>query len=188
MAVLGLSGVRRIRADQCVHGQESDAGNPIRKPTGFMSNSLHLLVDLNMTCLGRKGLCSRPGAGVHQPCLGKVARRAAIFSDAMCDIILSGFSAQMKADRRMRENKRGVNHVMLEGSDGVNNYLKSVASEPADMKSRSLVFAASQRGTMSGGVLGGQEARAVISPPRSAVLCPAGSSEAHSRNMTRLLV
>ena len=36
-----------------------------------------------------------------QPYLGKVARRAAIFSDAMCEIILSGFSAQMKADQRM---------------------------------------------------------------------------------------
>ena len=104
MAVLGLSGVRRIRADQCMHGQESDAGNPIRKPTGFMSNSTHLLEALNKRCFGRKGLCSRPGGGTHELCLSKVARRAAIFSDAMCEIILSGFSTQMKADRRMREN------------------------------------------------------------------------------------
>ena len=62
-----------------------------------------------------------PGGGVHQPCLGKVARRAAIFSDAMCEIILCGFSAQMKADRHMREHEHGVNHVMLDGSDEVND-------------------------------------------------------------------
>ena len=163
MAVLSLSGVRRVRADQCMHGQESDAGNPIRKPTGFMSNSVHLLDALNKRCFGRKGLCSRPGGGVHQPCLGKVARRAAIFSDVMCEIIFSGFSAQMKADRRMRENEHGLNHVMLEGSDGVNDYFTSVAGEPADLKSRPLEFAASQRGTMPGEVIGGQEASEVIS-------------------------
>ena len=41
-------------------------------------------------------------------CLGKVARRAAIFSDEMCEIILAGFSAQMKADGCMRDNEHGV--------------------------------------------------------------------------------
>ena len=138
MAVLGLTGVRRVRADQCMHGQESEAGNPIRKPTGFMSNSPHLLEALDRRCFGRKGLCSRPGGGVHQPCLGKVARRAAIFSDAMCEIILSGFSAQMKADRRMRDNENGVHIVMHDGNDEVNDYLKS----------RSLTSATSQRGSM----------------------------------------
>ena len=64
----------------------------------------------------------------------------------------------------MRENECGVNHVMLEGFDAVNNCFKSIASEPADVKSRSLVFAASQRGTMPGEVIGGQEVSAVVSP------------------------
>ena len=50
----------------------------------------------------------------------------------------------------MRENENGVNHIMLEGSDEVNNYFKTVAGEPADVKCRPLGFAASQRGTMPG--------------------------------------
>ena len=146
IAVLGLSGVRRIRADQCMHGQESDAGNPIRKQTGVMSNSAHLLEALNKMCFGRKGLCSRPGGGTHEPCLGKVAGRAAIFSDAMCEIILFGSSAQMEADRSMHENKCGINHVMLEGSDDINACFQnlSVAQSPVPW----------------------------CSPPRGAVLCP----------------
>ena len=68
-----------------------------------------------------------------------------------------------------------MNHVMFEGSDEVSDYFKSVAGEPADMKSRPLMFAASQHSTMPGEVIGGQEASEVISPC-SAVLCPAGSS------------
>ena len=148
---------------------------------GVKSNSPHLLDALNKRCFGRRRLCSRRGGGAHQVFLGKVARQVAIFSDAMCEIIPSGLSAQMKADRCMRDNERGVNHVMLEGSVEVNDYFMSVAGEPADMKSRPLVFAASQRGTMPGEVVGGQEASAVISP-RSAILCSAGSWEAHSRH------
>ena len=47
LGVRSLQGVQRIRADQCMHEQESDAGNPIRKPTGFMSNAPYLLEALN---------------------------------------------------------------------------------------------------------------------------------------------
>ena len=90
--------------------------------------------------------------GTHEPCLGNVARRAAIFSDAMCEVIFSGFSAQMKA-----ENECGINHVMLEGSDEVNACFKNLAIERGGAKASSLVFAALQRGTMPGEVTGGQE-------------------------------
>ena len=127
LEVLGLDSVKRIRADQCQHGQESDAGNPIKKPTGFMSNAPHLLEALDQRCFGRRGACSRPQGGRHQDCLGKVARRAAIFSDLMCEIILSGFSAQLRADKRMRENEVGINHVMLEGSDEIELFAKHVS-------------------------------------------------------------
>ena len=98
LGVLSLQGVQRIRADQCMHGQESDDGNPIEKPRGFMSNWPYLLDALHKLCFGRRGLCSKPSSWMHQNCLGKAAWRAAIFSDTMCEMILSGFSAQMKAD------------------------------------------------------------------------------------------
>ena len=120
--VLSLSGVKRIRADQCMHGQEAEDGSPIRKPTGFMSNSDCLLEALNRRCFGRRGLCSRPEGGVHVACLGKIARRAAIFSDTMCEIILSGFTRQLRIDRNLRVNEHGIQLcevVMLDGNDEV---------------------------------------------------------------------
>ena len=74
----------------------------------------------------------------------------------MCEIILSGFSAQMNADRRMRDKEVGVNHVMLDGSDGVDDFYAST-SVP-------------QRGTMPGGA---EESVRVIAA-RSAVLSLVG--------------
>ena len=66
-----MSGVRRIRSDQCQHAQESDLGNPVKKPTGFMSNAAQLLGALDRRCFGRKGLCSRPGAASTRIALAK---------------------------------------------------------------------------------------------------------------------
>ena len=122
LRVLALNGVRRVRSDQCQHGQESELGNPVKKPTGFMSNAACLLEALDRRCFGRKGLCSRPGGGEHQNCLGKVARRAAIFSDQMCETILRGISLQLKSDRRLRSLEHGICHVdatVLDGDDYV---------------------------------------------------------------------
>ena len=160
LSVLSLQGVQRIRANQCMHGQESDVGNPIKKPTGFMSNSPHLLDALHKRCFGRRGLCSRPSGGMHQNCLGKVARRAAIFIDTMCEMILSGFSAQMKADRRMRGNEVGVNHVMLDGSDDLDDFYASKSipqggTMPGGAGDSVRVIASPRCGIKPGGVIGG---------------------------------
>jgi hypothetical protein len=159
LGVLSLQGVQRIRANQCMHGQESETGNPITKPTGFMSNSPHLLDALNKQCFGRRGFCSRPSGGIHQNCLGKVARRAAIFSDVTCEMILSGFAAQLKADRRMHENEIGVNIMMHEGSDEVDDFYASKftlqrGSVPGSAEGSIRATASPQRGTMPGGVTG----------------------------------
>ena len=67
IGVLSLQGVQRIRADQCMHGRESDDGSPIKKPTGFMSNAPRLLDALNKRCFGRRGLCSRPSGRKGRP-------------------------------------------------------------------------------------------------------------------------
>ena len=37
--VLRQDGVDRIVCDQCQHGAQDESGNPIRKPTAFMSNA-----------------------------------------------------------------------------------------------------------------------------------------------------
>ena len=106
--VLGMAGVHKIVADQCQLGQEDDWGEPIKKPTGFMSNSAELLKVLEVRCLGKSGNCSRPSGGRHVPCLGSRARRAAIFQDKLCTSILRGIRNQLVADGRMHENEVGL--------------------------------------------------------------------------------
>ena len=96
--IMEIPSVRRIVADQCQLGQQTDQGEPLRKPTGFMSNSQCLLRALNRRCFGKGGLCSRPTGGRHAECLGKKAQRAAIFQDELCLAILRGFKAQLIAD------------------------------------------------------------------------------------------
>ena len=88
MEVLQLTGVGRIRADQCQLGQQTVVGDPIKKPTGFMSNSEEILSVLNRRCFGKGGLCTRPLGGRHAECIGKVAQRAAIFQEELCGSML----------------------------------------------------------------------------------------------------
>ena len=95
-------GVRRVVAHQCQLGQCTDDGSPVKKPTGFMSNSSEILEEFNVQCFGRKGICTRAGGGQHVPCQGKVARRAAIFQHKLCEAILIGLRNQMGKDKRMR--------------------------------------------------------------------------------------
>ena len=66
LEVLQHTGVSRITADQCQLGQETDKGEPIRKPTGFMSNYEDILGHLHKRCQGRGGPCSRPSGETHQ--------------------------------------------------------------------------------------------------------------------------
>ena len=79
LSVLQQTRVQRVRGDQCQFGQVSEAGNPRRKATRFMSNASCLLEVLNRRCFGRRGFCTRELGGRHQDCIGKTARRAAIY-------------------------------------------------------------------------------------------------------------
>jgi hypothetical protein len=51
--------VSRITGDQCQYGQESSQGDPVKKSTGWMSNSPGLLKKLEKRGKGRNGDCSR---------------------------------------------------------------------------------------------------------------------------------
>ena len=83
----------------------------------------------------------------------------------MCEMILSGLSAQMQADRRMRDNETGITHVMLDGSDEVRDFRKSLISDVKSIPQRGTmpggaeeavrVIASPRRGTKPGGVIGG---------------------------------
>jgi hypothetical protein len=47
--------VNKVVGDQCQYGQQSSNGNPVRKSTGWMSNSPEILKKLERRCLGRRG-------------------------------------------------------------------------------------------------------------------------------------
>ena len=115
MELLQLTGVFRVRADQCQLGQQTQDGDPLKKPTGFMSNSPELLQALNRRCFGKHGLCSRPQGGVHRQCIGKVAERATIFQEELCATILRRLRTQLRADGKMHDGEIGVNVPMATG-------------------------------------------------------------------------
>ena len=55
--------VVRATCDQCLYGCESEAGDPVKKPTTFMTNSPEVARELQRRCQGRGGACSRPQGG-----------------------------------------------------------------------------------------------------------------------------
>ena len=113
--ILDLEGVARTVGHQCQFGAEYD-GSPIKKPTGFMSNSPEIRRALSKLCSGRLGQCSRPTGGEHILCNGRVARMAAIFPVRLCKAILSGFRQQLKKDGIVRDGTVGM-HEAEQGKD-----------------------------------------------------------------------
>ena len=65
-------GVQRVRGDQCQFGAEIKVGkytgDPIMKPSGFLTNSPALVRVLDVRCAGMGGQCSRPEGGTHRLC------------------------------------------------------------------------------------------------------------------------
>ena len=90
----------RVNADQCQYGATAVSGprrgGPVKKPTGFLTNSPELARALGRQCAGgaQPGQCSRPRGGEHVPCIGRVAREAAIYPRGLCRAILKGATKQ----------------------------------------------------------------------------------------------
>ena len=60
--VMELDGVGRVACDQCQMGSvDRKSGQPVTKPTYFMSNSEFVLRAMGRRCKGKRGECSRPG-------------------------------------------------------------------------------------------------------------------------------
>ena len=51
------AGVQTITMDKCQLGQCDSEGDPVKKPTKWMSNSEHILKALNKRCPGKQGWC-----------------------------------------------------------------------------------------------------------------------------------
>ena len=112
-----MPGVEIAVGDQCQYNAQDTLGNPIRKPTKFMTNSPHIAKALSKRCAGRLGECSRAKGGTHALCNGERAKAAAIYPFALCRAILTGFRNQMIADGRLARGSVGLNCVMLDGGD-----------------------------------------------------------------------
>ena len=109
--LLATPSVERVRADQCQYGAKAKdndrkmdgakvKGNdrkmePIKKPTGFMSNAPKLLQRLHKRCGSRGGWCSRRKGGKHVTCQGSITGPTARYSTTLCRAILKGISDEM---------------------------------------------------------------------------------------------
>ena len=95
-----IPGVTFTYGDQCQYGAQVAHGPlkgcPIKKPTGFFSNSKSLASALSKTCVGTGGVCSRGGRHVH--CSGRIAKEAAIYLRGLCQAVIRGIVEQFKND------------------------------------------------------------------------------------------
>ena len=85
-----------------------DRGRPVKKPSGFMSNSIEIRHALSRVCEGRNGECSRPQGGKHTTVQGSVTKSTAIYPRELCRAVLRGMTAQLRRDRRLIAGCYGI--------------------------------------------------------------------------------
>ena len=90
--------VELATCDRCMYGCLAASGDPIKKPTSFMTNAPELAKQLRTRCSGKSGMCGRPGGGQHVQCRGKTARMAAVYHFKLCCAMLVGFRNQLRRD------------------------------------------------------------------------------------------
>ena len=98
--------VEAVTSDRCQYGQEdSRSGDPVKKPTSWLSNSEAIrdaLRDaLQVRCTGRGGACSRPRGGAHRVAEGRVCKESAVYPFQLCKAILMGCRRQLVIDGRL---------------------------------------------------------------------------------------
>ena len=107
-----IPGVGVVRGDQCQYGAVVRTGKykdrPVKKPTGFMSNSVEILHALSRICKGRHGNCSRPEGGSHVTCSGEIAKDMAKYPRELCRSVLRGLTSQLRADKRLVAGCYGI--------------------------------------------------------------------------------
>lgn len=120
-----MAGVQREHGDQCQFGAEVGdspaTGQPVKKPSGFMTNSACIAAALSRTCQGTGGWCSRLKGSRHEPCSGKVAAAAQVYPRALCRAVLKGATNQFKADGLLKDGCYG-----MQVADGDMEVLKSM--------------------------------------------------------------
>jgi hypothetical protein len=105
--IANLKGVETVMAHQCQHGmRDPRTGDPIKKPTRYMSNAPMILQELERTCSGRGGVCSngRP----HRVCAGHAAKAAAIYPMQLCKTLIRGMKLQLERDHHRHPDGVGM--------------------------------------------------------------------------------
>ena len=105
--------IQIAHGDQCQFGAEiqdgQDRGKPLKKPSGFMTNSQYVFDALSRRCVGEGGACSRPRGGEHGLCSGKhAAAAAAKHPKGLCRAVLRGVRDQLRADGLLKAGCYGV--------------------------------------------------------------------------------
>ena len=108
MDMMAQEGVDRVVGDQCQYGQTDPHGSPLKKPTGWMSSSRHVLQSLSRRCSGKDGMCSSARGGQHGSTTGRAAREAAIYPFQLCKAILTGLHRQLRAEGKLQDGTVGV--------------------------------------------------------------------------------
>ena len=76
--LLDEASVARVNGDQCQYGQADESGRPIRKATGWMSNSSEVLRMLEKKCPGRRQRSGPPAPSSSPTAPRKCSREKAI--------------------------------------------------------------------------------------------------------------
>ena len=104
--------VVHVVGDQCQYGAQiksgMHSGDPIKKPTGVMTNSSEIAATLSMRCTGQQGQCSRAGGGAHRLCAGKRPREAAKYRRNLCRAVLRGMRNQLRKDGLLVDGCYGI--------------------------------------------------------------------------------
>ncbi len=106
--------VHRSVGDQCQFGQQSYLGDPVKKPTGWLSNSPEILKAISRRCRGQGGECSRRAGGRHAVAAGRIAREAAAYPFRLCRAILQGCRNQLFRDGKLKAGIHGLQGVFEE--------------------------------------------------------------------------
>ena len=85
----------------CMYGQETEHGEPMKKPTKLLTNSPFVQRALSRRCTGRGGACSRPKGGRHRAVEGSWAKKSQIYPFDLCKAILLGCRRQLEEDGRL---------------------------------------------------------------------------------------
>ena len=105
-------GVVRVNGDQCQYGAQiqrgSRKGDPIKKPTGFLTNSPRVAEALSAKCTGVGGACSRDAGGRHALCSGQHAKDAAKYPRRLCRAMLRGIAKQGRDDSLLKDGCFGM--------------------------------------------------------------------------------